>query len=215
MERTICVKGTGSLSAKADLIVVNLTVTNEDKEYDETLSGASAKVSILNGALQSIGFENDDLKTLKFDISADYDSEKDRYGNYRQVFRGYECEYRLKLSFDFESKRLGEVLKAIAECGADAETRFNFTVKDRAKVSEALLASAAENAREKAEILCRASGVNLGELLNIDYSWGIIDIRSDSDITAYGLGLGIMETPDFMPDDIDLEDTATFVWEIK
>ena len=79
--------------------------------------------------------------------------------------------------------------------------------------------SATKNAREKAEILCRASGVELGKLQSIDYNWGELNIVSR---TSYEMEDCIMPmmalrecgVPDVEPDDIDLHDTATFVWEI-
>ena len=50
------------------------------------------------------------------------------------------------------------------------------TVKNPARVSEELLISATENAKTKAEILCKASGNALGQLLNIDYNLSLIHI---------------------------------------
>ena len=52
------------------------------------------------------------------------------------------------------------------------ELSIVFTVKDPSAVNKELLKSATANAREKAEILCEASGVELGKLLIIDYNWG-------------------------------------------
>lgn len=47
-----------------------------------------------------------------------------------------------------------------------------------ARVSEELLINATENARAKAEILCKASGSTLVQLLNIDYNWGELNVYS-------------------------------------
>ena len=49
-------------------------------------------------------------------------------------------------------------------------------MKNPARVSEELLINATENARAKAEILCKASGSTLGQLLNIDYNWGELNV---------------------------------------
>ena len=97
-------------------------------------------------------------------------------GNYKREFAGYACSYRLKLAFDFDSKQLAKVISAIADCGAQPELSIAFTVKNPARVSEELLINATENARAKAEILCKASGSTLGQLLNIDYNWGELNV---------------------------------------
>ena len=56
------------------------------------------------------------------------------------------------------------MISAIANSGANPELSIAFTVRNPAKVSEELLESAALNARAKAEILCRASGSEMGQL---------------------------------------------------
>ncbi|ERT64692.1 PF04402 domain protein [Peptoniphilus sp. BV3AC2] len=76
---------------------------------------------------------------------------------------------------------------------------------------------AVENSREKAEILATAAGVKLGEVQSIDYSWGEIDIRT-SPVDMFEIGSYKMESSydiDIEPDDIDVADTVTILWEIK
>lgn len=158
------------------------------------------------------------VKTMNFNVDTDYDSYKDKLGNYQRVFSGFVCRHQLKLAFDFDMKRLSQALAAIAACLAHPELSIAFTVKDPAAVNDALLREAAINAKKKAELLCEASGVMLGQLLTIDYNWGELNIYSD---TRYNLAEDcIRKAPmcissiDVEPDDIDVRDTATFVWEI-
>lgn len=95
-----------------------------------------------------------------------------------------------------------------------------FTVKNPAKVSEELLESAAQNARAKAEILCRASGCEMGQLISIDYNWGELNIvsRTSYEMEDSLMPLAAMKkccSPEIEPDDIDVSDTVAFTWEIK
>ncbi|MDY4511382.1 SIMPL domain-containing protein, partial [Streptococcus hyovaginalis] len=155
-----------------------------------------------------------------FNVDTDYDSYKDKQENYQRVFRGFVCRHQLKLSFDFDMKRLSQALAAIAKCLAQPELSISFTVKDATAVNEALLREATANAKRKAELLCEASGVKRGQLITIDYNWGELDIYSD---TRYEMAEEcLMEAASMMarsididPDDIDVRDTATFVWEIE
>ena len=52
------------------------------------------------------------------------------------------------------------------------------------RFSEELLINATENAKTKAEILCKVSGYALGQLLKIDYSLGELNVfsRPTSDV---------------------------------
>jgi len=219
MERTITVKGVGSVSVKPDYIVLTLSIEGKDKSYEKAMDGATGKIDLLEAAAQRIGFEKGALKTTSFNVSTQYENVKDKSGTYQRVFTGYVSSYHLKLSFDFDSKRLAAILTAIADSGAAPELNISFTVKDPAKVSEELLASASANARGKAEILSRAAGVKLGQLIHIDYNWGELNIVSPTHYELEDCAMPMMarsgRAPEIEPDDIDLHDTATFIWEIE
>ncbi len=219
MERTIIVKGVGSVSVKPDYIVLTLSIEEKDKSYEKAVDGAARKIDLLEDTAQRVGFEKGTLKTISFNVSTQYENVKAKNGTYQRVFAGYGCFYHLKLSFDFDSSQLAAVLTAIADSGANPELNISFTVKDPAKVSEELLASASNNAREKAEILSRAAGVKLGQLIRIDYNWSELNIVSPTRYELEDCAMPMMakscRAPEIEPDDIDLHDTATFIWEIE
>jgi len=219
MMRTITVKGIGRVSTPPDYVVISMTLESKALEYEISMEQAAEKIAQTNASLEAVGFEPKSIKTTSFDVRTEYDHEKDRYGNYKSVFSGYVCRQRLKVEFDFDTKRLAQTLYAISKCLAEPEISISFTVKDPAAVNTELLRSATENAREKAKILCEASNVQLGSLLSIDYNWGELNIVSK---TNYVLEERCMAMPcdgladiDIEPDDIDVSDTATFVWEIQ
>ena len=216
MTRTITVKGVGSVSVRPDYITLSLSVRTTHKDYEKAMKEADKRVNLLEKAAKSLGFEEGSLKTLQFDVKTEYKYVSDR----KRVFDGYRCFYQLKLSFDFDQKRLLDVLSTMANSDANPEFDISFTVKHPEQVSAELLASAAENAREKAEILCRASGVELGQLITIDYNWGELKVVSTTRIQTADYsrnvctGFGGISTK-MEPDDINLKDSAAFVWEIK
>lgn len=217
MNRIITVKGTGKVSLAPDLIVVSMTLKTVDMEYDKSVQMASEHLQKLREALTGIGFAEDDLKTTNFNVCAEHESRRDEKGNYKSVFVGYACIHGLKLEFDFDNKRLSAVLTAVSDCIAEPDLNIRFTVRDKDAASDLLLKNAAENARHKAEILAAASGVALGKLVSVHYNWGELDTYSrtgvamDRKCMAMGNGVDMSITPE----NIDLSDTAAFVWEIK
>lgn len=216
MMRTITVKGVGNVSARPDYITVSMTIESMMRDYDKAMLDAAKRIEALKQAAVCCGYSKEDLKTTSFNVDTRYKNVKDYQGNYKRELAGYACVYHLKLSFDFDSRQLAKVVSAMADSGAKPELRIAFTVKNPAKVSEELLESAAQNARAKAEILCRASGCEMGQLLTIDYNWGELNIVSQ---TRCEMDDGrMMEeccAPEIEPDDIDLSDTVTFIWEIR
>lgn len=217
MAGTITVKGTGSVTAAPDYVVLSLTLEAHSMDYGETMENGVEQLGLLTGALCCAGFNKNDLKTVGFNVRTDYRGEQDEHGMYTNVFNGYVCTHQLELGFDMDSERLSDAIEAIAYCIASPMLSIRFTLKDSTAVKEELLASAAENARRKAEVLCRASGAALGKLVSISYDWVDLDIRSNTEMCMEDgcVAKGMRAAMRFSPNDIRLNDSAVFVWEIE
>lgn len=219
MPRTITVKGIGKASVKPDPVVFSMNLESRDPDYGKAMQIAARNIDYLDSALEIAGFEKDSVKTVDFNVRTDTDSIKQKDGSYKRVFNGYVIRHDLKLEFDFSPDVLSEALSAIGKCSADPELSIRFTVRDASAVREEVLRNAAENARQKAEILCRTSDAALGDLLTIDYNWGELNVYSH---TNYSVDMDCLaesfddfsDSIDFVPDDINMHDNVTFVWEL-
>ena len=219
MNRMITVKGVGSATVRPDYITISMTAQSVRKDYNEAMEDAAERIEKLQDAAVRSGYAKEDLKTVSFNVDTRYDNVRDAQGNYKREFSGYACLYHLKLSFDLDSGQLAKVISAISESGAKPELSIAFTVKNPAEVNEILLKDAAQNARAKAELLCKASGCELGRLFSIDYNVNKLNLVSE---TRYAMEDGIQplmamnkrSVPEIEPDDIHVSDTVTFTWEI-
>ena len=219
MERTITVKGTGAVKVAPDCVVLSMDLKTQDMDYGKAMDLAAKRIDHLKSAVVNAGFADDDLKTTSFNVETDYVSRKNWQDEYERVFNGYAVSQSLKLSFDFDTKVLAKALTVVASCEAHPELSIHFTVKHPEEVSEALLRDASENAFKKAQLLCSASHVKLGQLVKIDYNWGELDIYSrtgyDVDSECMPMMACSQAVPDITPDNIDVHDTVTFIWEIQ
>lgn len=216
-ERTITVRGTGNISLPPDQILLGLSIETENMDYDATLKAANDRLAALSAAVVGIGFDAEDLKTEDFDISTKYADSWDENGFYHYDFDGYTCRHSLSLAFDLDTDRLSEVINAISASGSDAGLSIRFTVADQSAAEEALLTAAANDAQRKAAILAEASGVQLGSLIAIDYSWSDSALFSTTSMNYAAKGAMVEEAAldfDFTPQSISQSDSATFVWEI-
>jgi hypothetical protein len=217
MARTITVKGIGKASAKPDQVVLHITLESRDMNYQAAVGNSADQLEKLGKSLTGIGFEKDSVKTTYFNVRTDYTQVRDEKGMFQNVFSGYVVSHALKLAFDFDPGRLSETLGTVAGSLADPQLSIEFTVKDPAAINGEMLRSATVNAKSKAETLCAASGVKMGELLSIDYSWGDRALRSNTrfDMAEESMPMMAMgKSIDIAPEDIEVTDTATFVWEI-
>lgn len=217
MERTINVKGIGFVSAKPDYIELPMTMETLDLDYDKAYQIATDKNDILIALIEGVGFKKENLKTSSFDINQEYNTYRDENDKYVKEFLGYKIVQRLKLSFDLDMEKLSDVLSVIGHSNLGPNISIKFTLKDPTVINDKLLEAAAKNARKKAEILCQASGVELGDLLSITYNWTEIDIFSETRLNAPKMFMAesTSRSIDIEPEDIDVRDTANFLWKIK
>jgi uncharacterized protein YggE len=214
--RTITVRGTGNVSAKPDIVVIEMSLATTMPDYAKTLDRVTAELDSLRAAIASAGHDGRELKTTSFNIQTKYENYKVK-DEWKQRFVGYTCSHGLRLEFGFDMPTLGRTLGAIAECEADPQFDIKFSVKDPSAVKEQLLESAVANAAEKAKILAKAAGVKLGAITHIDYSWGELRLYSDTDMSICD---GEAAAPKAMainiePDDIDASDNVTVIWTIE
>lgn len=189
MARTITVKGIGKVTAKPDLVILNLTLDSRNIIYDKAMTKASERIQKLSEALYRIGFAEGSIKTSDFNVRSINKQVRDSNGNYASKFDGYEVTHSLRIQFDMDMKLLSSVLATISSCEADPRLAISFTVKDKDAINEEMLRQAATNAKSKATILCSASGVKMGELVLIDYNWSEIDIYSNTRYDGIGVNM--------------------------
>jgi len=218
--RTIRVTGKGQIKVKPDMTRITITLEGMYPDYAETLCHSSENTDSLKDVLTAFGFERSDLKTLSFNVDTEYESYKDQ-GAYKQRFVGYRFRHLLKVEFDSDNERLGKILYALGNCDLNPEFRISYTVKNPEVAKNELLGKAVKDAKEKAAVITAAAGVTLKDIQSIDYSWGEIEfevspmnrlMKACEPVVAcadssYDL--------DIEPDDIEVADTVTVVWEIS
>ena len=221
MTRTMKVTGKGQIRVHPDMTRIVITLEGICFEYGEALHKSAEDTEQLKEMLSQFGFNRSDLKTLAFNVDTEYESYKQN-DVYKQRFLGYKFRHLMKLEFDSDNQRLGRILYALAASPVQPEFRLGYTVKDPEKAKNLLLGKAVADAKEKAAVLASAAGITLGDIQSVDYSWGEIDFEVrpmnrtlmaeeclESSISTEG-----SYDLDIEPDDIDVADTVTVLWEI-
>ena len=220
--RTIKVTGTGRVSLKPDISIVDLRIENVLPTYELALKSSADDVAVVKNAIERAGIKRDTLKTTRFDIDAHYHSVKDENGNYKSVFDGWEYEQNLTFQFDVDNKVLGAVLYQLSKLDLGVQFRFRYGIKDVEASKNMLLGKAVEDAMTKAHIIAKTANVELGEILDINYSWLSVDFYTrDYDLEEHRclakcseLDAGAYDI-DISPEDIERSDNVTIVYSIK
>lgn len=222
MERTIKVTGKGKLSIKPDTIRLIVSLEGMKKEYSDVIHLSSEMSEKIKDIFEQQGFEKSMIRTLSFDVKAEYENYQDRDNSWKRRFTGYKFTHRMKVEFPVDNKRLGKILYALGHAPLCPEIQLEYTIADIEKSKNELLASAVSDSAAKAAVLAKAAGVSLGEILNIDYSWTELDFVSRP---MRGMALEercMLKTAecggsydiDIEADDINVTDNVTVVWKI-
>ena len=218
MKRTIRVTGKGNLKVQPDQIRILISLEDTFALYEEAVRESAKQTEEVKAVLCGAGLEKKSVKTLDFGVRPKYENYQ-----YNDVWKkrliGYTFSHEMKVEFDRDQELLGKVLEKLASCPRHPEFDIEYTIKDEEEAKSKLLEKAVKDSKRKAEILCGASDVRLGELVTIDYSWGEMRFLSETsnNICCRGaddrmMALGAV---DIEPDDIDISDTVTVVWEIE
>ncbi|MCM1540590.1 MAG: SIMPL domain-containing protein [Blautia sp.] len=217
--RTIRVTGKGQIRVRPDMTRITITLGDAYAEYDETLRHSAQDTEQLKDILEPYGFVREDLKTLSFQVDPQYEGYK-KNGVYQQKLTGYKFRHVMKVEFESDNDQLGKILYALANCPAKPDFRISYTVKDPEAAKNELLGKAVTDAIHKATVLAAAAGVKLREIRSIDYSWGEMDIQVNPMYAYAAAGVCAEEAGadyalNLEPDDIEVSDTVTVVWNME
>lgn len=212
------VTGKGILSLKPDTIVVKFTSSAVYDDYAEAIAMASEATKDLKAVIAKAGIDSELLKTRNLEVSPKYDTWYDDKNHMHKKFIGYEYTHSSHIKIDNDNKVLGRLLYEVSTSPLDVEFDISYTVKDIEKAKNDLLREAVKDAKMKAEVLSEAAGVKLKGIVDINYSWGEIEIYShpisfeacECKSTQISNSFDI----DIDADDIDVSDTVTVEWEI-
>jgi uncharacterized protein len=162
-ERTLTVQGQGKASAIPDIATLTVEVSREGTDLDPVLTQVRRDMNKVLEAVKGQAIEDKDVRTEMFNVRPKY--EQDKRGNPHPV--GYAVTNRVWVKVR-DLKKTGKVLSAVLNAGATSVNGPNFELDKPESVELQALASAAKEARTKAETLAEAAGVKLGEILTIN-----------------------------------------------
>lgn len=215
MNRIITVSGTGSASQTPDTVELNMQLKTLDNKHSKAMERMAELLKMLGDSIKEAGFE--EMKTSSLRVNTKYENVRDAQGNYTNVFRGYECFVDTKLSFGFDTKRIADALEAVDKSGTNPTFSIEFTVEDKNAMEDAALEDAVARARQKAELLAKASGVKLGEIVAIRHSFNTVRVYSE---TSFDMGSDMlmnaraMSNMEMSPEDIDINADVTIDFEM-
>lgn len=159
----IRVVGIGDAAGQPDEANVTVGVDTFAKEVNEATAENEATIQAILAGLMASGIATEDIQTSNYNLWAEQ-----VYGDDGpQGIAGYRVSNQVNVKIR-DIEKVGEVIAAAINAGANTIYGVNFAVSDPAALEAEARELAINDARERAQSLAELSGVALGELLAID-----------------------------------------------
>ncbi len=206
------VAATGRVFAKPDIANLTVGVKTEAKSTAAlAVKENTNKMNEIIKALKDIGIEEKDIQTTNYNLSPVYDW-TDKSG---QRLKGYEVNQNVNIKIRNLDK-IGDAIAKTTEKGANQIGNIAFTIDDEFALRNEARAEAIKKAKEKAESIVSATGINLGKIVNVYenqvYYPSAINYSKEM---ALGIGGGGVPAPDIQAGENEVVVETTVVWEVK
>jgi hypothetical protein len=162
-KRTISVSGTGRITLSPDLARISIGVQTEAEDAAEAVAENNSQAQAVQDALAGFDIAAEDIRTTNFSIYPRQDYGPD--GEIRSIT--YVVNNTVFVTVR-DLDQIGEILGAVVAAGANNINSIQFDVADREGTNQEALKAAVENARERAQALAEAAGVELGAVQTIE-----------------------------------------------
>jgi uncharacterized protein YggE len=164
---TLNVSATGYANVAPDRATVSAGVVQQGKTAREAMMANATLMTAVFEELETANIPKSDITTSQLSLQPQYDY-RDRN---RPVIKGYEARNTVTVKSD-DIEQVGPMLDALVRAGVNNINQVNFTVKDPKSALDKARKDAIKEAREKAQGMAEAAGVNLGPLLSLNESGG-------------------------------------------
>lgn len=166
--RSISVTGQGEASGKPDLAEINAGVqTFADTVIDASRQNQAVLERIFD-ALEQQDIADEDIQTSNYSIWAEQDYSRNGEPGKERI-TGFRVSNLVHIKVR-DIAKVGEVLAAVTDAGANSINGIQFTVQDTDELEKQAREAAMADARARAASLASLAGVELGEVVSLSMS---------------------------------------------
>jgi hypothetical protein len=170
--QTITVVGQGKARIEPDVAQLSIGVETSAEAVAEAVEENEAKMESILGALVDMGIDEKDIQTMHYSIQIDrYPEQRVAGAETEEAKPTYRVSNMATVTIR-DLEKVGDVLDAVVEAGANNIWGVNFSVDDPEVAQGEARANAIDNAGARAEELAELSGVVLGPVMSISEVMG-------------------------------------------
>ncbi len=202
----------GRAFAKPDIAQVVVAVkTDRIKEAVQAVQKNTEKMNSVVAKLKELEIEEKDIKTTSYRLNPVYDYNRQTG---EQTLAGYDVYQEVTVKIR-QLDKVGEVIEATTNAGANQVGNISFTIDDEEAVKKEAREEAVDKAKKKAKEIAKLTGIKLGKLVNVYESDGSVPIYrtySYDSMAMEGIGGG---APDIQVGENEVKLEVTLVYEVR
>ena len=207
LARTITVSASGRVSARPDIVRLRAGVSTEAATARRALTDNNALMRDLLRELSEDGISEDDVQTSNFNVSPKYT--RPARGQVATI-SGYTVSNQVTVTVR-RIERAGDILDTLVRLGANKMSGMSFEVSDAERLKDSAREEAMKNARRRADLLARAAGAEVGEVVAIAENAAIYQPRP----VAMRRSAMAQESVPIAAGSQDLVAQVTVTWKLK
>lgn len=216
MDKILKVEASGIGKIKPDQIEISIVISRKSDVYEDVINSINQDLESMLQALNEIGIDREQTKTTSLSISNDYENYEEN-GVWKNRHIGYVATHQLKVKIDNDLDLLGDFMYKFSGLDLNPEIDFDFIVKDKSEAIDTAIDNAIATAKVKAEKIAKSTGVELGDIVAIDYVGKNLAETSGIFFSADLMrsALNAKASPDILVDEIVVTETVEISWSIE
>ncbi|NTW70252.1 MAG: SIMPL domain-containing protein [Chlorobiaceae bacterium] len=162
-ESQVVVSASGVVSVKPDVADFIVEIKSDAKSADKAAADTAEKYQAVQSALRQAGVASGDAVTAGFTVSPKWEWQQSTAKN---VLNGYSARHSIKVKVRSLGS-IGKVIDAVVQSGGDEVQNIAFSSSRYDSLRHEALSIAVGNARRDGEIMARAAGGRLGQLIEV------------------------------------------------
>jgi uncharacterized protein YggE len=165
---SIRVSGEATVTVQPDQARIDIGVTTQAQTAQSAAAGNAQRLEAVLAELRRLLGAGADIKTVSYALNPDYRYPKE--GGIPTII-GYTATNIVRVTLN-DLSRIGQVIDAATQSGANQVQRLQFTLKDEQAAQSLALRAAAVKAKAQAETLAQALGLKISRVLSVVESTG-------------------------------------------
>lgn len=160
------VDGIGKISQAPDSAHISFGVTKTATTVADAQNQTNSAISSILDSLKKLGIAEKDMQTTNYSVSPNYNFQA---GN--QTITGYTVTQQINLKLS-PIEKVNQALDTITKNGANlvGQVSFGFSDELQKKLEDKARQMAVQDAKDKAQSLANASGIHLGQIIDVTES---------------------------------------------